>query len=406
MKTLLRAARRGSAAAMLAALLGAGASFGQVLLYVPAQGGNAVSEHGITTGNGNLTNFPTQTTGANGPTVVAVTPNNRFLYVGHTDGAIVAYAVSSDGTLTAVGPPIANAGSARGLAIEPGGNFLYASNGTGNEVRVFSINQTSGALTPLPALTQALPAASSPRGIETDGAGHLYVALFNGSAIAQFSLNSGTGALSPLTPATVAAPAGPNRIAIKPAGIGANSGAAYLYVTTSSNVAAFAIGGNGALSANGAAVVPGSGWAPLGITVHNNGQFLIVTDNGPNTANNVAVYAIPSNGQLSTPAQTGSTGTDSLTGVAVDPSGNFVYVSNFSANQITRFTINQTSGALAAPAPSVFPTGTGPMFLISRPAPPAPPPTPPIPAASTWSLALLSILLTGSSALLYRRAYR
>jgi 6-phosphogluconolactonase (cycloisomerase 2 family) len=168
--------------------LGAGGMFGQVLLYVPAQSSNQVWEYGVTAGTGALTNYPTQGTNGNQPNVVTVTPNNRFMYVGDQDGTIDAFVVNYDGTLTAVPPPFANAGSVLGLGIDPAGKFLYASNATGNEIRVFSINQTTGALTPLPANTVSLGAGTQPRGVAVDNGGHLYVVLTNAGQVAQYNI--------------------------------------------------------------------------------------------------------------------------------------------------------------------------------------------------------------------------
>jgi DNA-binding beta-propeller fold protein YncE len=135
--------------------------------------------------------------------------------------------------------------------------------------------------------------------------------------------------------------------------------------------------------------------------VHNNGQFLIVTLSDPGATNNVQVYRISGAGLLTLVAS-GAAGSEP-SGVAVDPSGNFVYVANSFSASITKFSFNPSTGALTAPA--TFPTGGTPQFLMSRPAPIAPPSSG-VPAASTWSLVGLGILLTLSSAILYRRAYR
>jgi 6-phosphogluconolactonase (cycloisomerase 2 family) len=331
----------------------------------------------------------------NQPHAVAVTPNNRFLFVGQQDGTVEAFVVNYDGTLTPVGPPFANSGSVRGIAVESTGRYLYTSDNSGSTLRVFSINQTTGQLTSLPAFTVALGSGAGPRGITADNAGHIYVALAGAAfnSIGQYSVNSATGALSMIA-APIAAGSTPERIAVTPGG-------QHLYVTNyfGSSISVYSVAGSGALTANGAALSTGADSRPFGITVHNNGQFLIVSLNSSLISNNVNVYSIAGNGLLtllsSTPA--GS----QASGVAVDPSGNFLYVANYGSNNVTKFTFNQGTGALSGA--TNFATGLGPQFLLARPAPVNPAT---IPTLSTWSFVGLGILLAASSALLYRRSYR
>jgi 6-phosphogluconolactonase (cycloisomerase 2 family) len=394
MHNSLRTVRHWSATLGLALTLASGA-FGQVLLYVPTQASNQLWEYGVTSGTGALTNYPAQST-SNQPNVVAVTPNNRFMYVGDQDGTIDAFVVNYDGTLTAVGPPLANAGSVRGLGIDTAGNFLYASNESGNEIRAFSINQTTGALT---ASATVSLGSGGPRGMAVDNAGHLYVVLSNSGLVAQYSINSSTGALTqiaaPISTGAAGPSSTPDRIAVNPSGT-----FAYVANIFDSTIRGYTIAaGTGALTPSGPLVNTGN--QVYGLTVHNNGQFLIATANNLTPNNNVMVYQIGGSGLL-TPAATNTAGSRA-SGVAVDPSGNFVYVANSFSASITKFSFNPSTGALTAPA--TFATGDMPMFLMSRPAPIAPPSSG-VPAASTWSLGGLGILLTLSSAILYRRAYR
>lgn len=395
MTSSFRATRQAITVLMLGAMASISTLYGQALLYVPAETSNQLWEYGITTGTGNLTNFPTQPMNGNQANVVAVTPNNRFLYVGEQDGTVEAFVVNFDGTLAPVGAPFANSGSVRGIAIDPGGTFLYTADNAGSSIRVFSINQTTGALTALPGLTLALGSGAAPRGMTTDNAGHLYVALSGASfnSVGQFSINTTTGALTQIA-AAIASGETPERIAVTPNG-------QHLYVTNyfGLSISVYSIGGGGALTANGAPVPTGDPSRPLGVSVHNNGQFLIVALNSSLITNNVLVYSIAGNGLL-TPVTSAAAGTEA-SGVAVDPSGNYLYISNFASNNITKFNFNQSSGALSGAA--TFATGVGPRFLLSRLAPVNPAT---IPTLSTWSLAGLGILLAASSAFLYRRAYR
>ena len=78
-------------------------------------------------------------------------------------------------------------------------------------------------------------------------------------------------------------------------------------------------------------------------------------------SDNVSAYAIAASGAL-TPV-TGSpfaAGTKPYN-VAIDPKGNFAYVTNFGSNNVSAYTINTSSGALTPVAGSPFVTGTEPI---------------------------------------------
>jgi 6-phosphogluconolactonase (cycloisomerase 2 family) len=321
------------------------------------------------------------------------------MYVGNQDGSIDAFRVNTDGTLVPVGPPLANAGSVSGLAVDSSGQFLYASHSTGLQLRVFSIHQTTGALSSVGANTVTLAAGSLPRGIAIDGAGHLYVALAGLNQVAQFSINSSNGALTSLG-ANLATGLTPDRVAVTPNG-------AYLYVANyfGHSISIYTIGGGGALSAAGT-FATGTPTRPFGLVVHHNGNYLIVAMNSAVVDENVRVYSIGAGGAL-TQVALGTSGLlanpqRSATGVTVDPSGNYIYVSNSGEANVTKFNFNTGSGTLTAPL--TFATGANPQFLLSRLAPSAN--LEAIPTLSTWSFIALGMLLAGASALLYRRAYR
>jgi 6-phosphogluconolactonase (cycloisomerase 2 family) len=387
MTRVLRALRRAGTALVLASIVGC--LYGQVLLYVPAETSNELWEYGVVSGTGNLTNFPTQGVTGNQPNVVAVTPNNRFMYVGNATGNIIAYLVNYDGTLSPVGPPFATAGGIRGLAIDSTGQYLYAANSTGNRIVMFRINQTSGALDFANPVNTDLGAGSGPRGLVADAAGHLYAALAGAGTVAAFRVES-NGALTAL--GQVAAGNTPDRLAL--------ANGTYLYATNyyGQSISIFNVQGSGALALNATPTVATPDVRPYCVAVDNTGKYLIVTLNTITTANNVVVYQITNTGGLTLLSQNPSGG-NLPSGVATDPSNRYLYVANSGSGTVTKFNLN-SNGALTDAA--TFATGGTPQFLVSKPAPSAPG----VPAASTWSLLGLGILLAGSSAFLYRRAYR
>ena len=81
------------------------------------------------------------------------------------------------------------------------------------------------------------------------------------------------------------------------------------------------------------------------------------------SSNDVAVYAIaPSSGAL-TLSSTTVAGSFPLA-VTVDPSGKFVYAANQNSGNVSVFTADAATGALAAVAGSPFPAGSGARSIV------------------------------------------
>jgi 6-phosphogluconolactonase len=373
-----------------------------VLLYVPNNLSNTMAEFLVDNLTGGLSAFPLQDTTKNRPWEIAVTPNNQFLYVGHEEGYIAVFTVSPNGTTTFQAPPLVNTPNVKGMAIDPAGQFLYTSSGTSNQIFVFSINGTTGVLTPLPAFTVNLAGGTLPQGMAVDALGHLYVAFAGTGTIGQYAIQS-NGSLVQIA-APIASGLSTQRLALNPAGT----------LLFASNSVSGTVTWYGVSPVTGALQAPAGNSItvpvafPLGLVVQNSGQFLIVVDNAHNT-NNVFVYPIGSGGSLSGSGASGIVGSpftagSAPAGVAIDPSGRFAFVSNSSSANVSQFSINTVTGSLGTATNFSSGAGSTPLFLISRPAPAGF--APGIPALSSWGLALLGVLLAASSLLMYRKAYR
>jgi 6-phosphogluconolactonase (cycloisomerase 2 family) len=92
------------------------------------------------------------------PSFVAVSPNGRFAYVAISSdagiGAVSAYTINATtGALTPVpGSPFAAGLAPTSVAVSPNGRFAYVTNSdfTANDVSAYTINASTGALTPVP----------------------------------------------------------------------------------------------------------------------------------------------------------------------------------------------------------------------------------------------------------------
>jgi 6-phosphogluconolactonase (cycloisomerase 2 family) len=137
-------------------------------LYVANQGSQDVSAYFIYRDSGWLYPVPGANFTVGGvSTDIAVHPSDKFVYVTTTydyydnDGvkgknnSVSGFSVASNGSLVPVpGSPYITDGPDWGIAIDPSGQYLYASSQVSDsnqsgEINAFSINQTTGALTPI-----------------------------------------------------------------------------------------------------------------------------------------------------------------------------------------------------------------------------------------------------------------
>lgn len=200
-----------------------------------------------------LTTFvsPSPFVGGEGASTVV---NKQFLYIAGS----VLNGFSIDGTTGALTPvPLSPYGiSGLTIAADPQGRFLFV--GGAGVINAFTIN-TDGSLLPAPG-SPFTNSNGTPTQIVTDSSGKYLYAL-NGSTIAEYSYNQTTGALTSLgNPFS----AGMSMVAA--------SGSYLLGITGStSEVSVFTIGSNGALS--GGSQFPTT-LAPIFLEVSPNGSFV------------------------------------------------------------------------------------------------------------------------------------
>jgi 6-phosphogluconolactonase len=145
------------------------------------------------------------------PVVVHVHPSGHFVYTENvTNSLSVSFALQSvsgfsvDSSTSALTPvpgspftPPAN-GGVTGFAIHPAGTFLYASTGTAaNGILAWSIDSTTGALTPLPASPFA--AGTTSGSVMIDPLGKFLYASNGLGGISGFTVDTVSGALTPMS---------------------------------------------------------------------------------------------------------------------------------------------------------------------------------------------------------------
>jgi 6-phosphogluconolactonase (cycloisomerase 2 family) len=121
---------------------------------------------------------------------------------GTTPGAVDVYTINdTDGSLTFVGATGVPAGvTPVFLDIAPNGKFAYVSSKAGAEVFEYSIDSSTGALTPLNPASVSTGAGSLPQFITIDPSGKFgYTANEGTNNISEFAIDQTTGVLTPIT---------------------------------------------------------------------------------------------------------------------------------------------------------------------------------------------------------------
>ncbi|MHC4800347.1 MAG: lactonase family protein, partial [Planctomycetota bacterium] len=222
-----------------------------------------------------------------------------------------------------------------------------------NDISVFTIDGSTGALTAGTAVAAGfVNPGYGPHWVTVNPSRQsAYSANYNSNTIFQYSIDSGTGALTPLSSPWVVTGHQPTAIAVDPSGKNA-------YVTQDSGslvgdpgtINVYSInGGTGALTFS---TTINTGSRPFGIDIHPTGNFAYVANMG---ADEITVYAIDNvTGMLSTVDTYSCAGTGPMF-VVVDPTGSFAYVANYYSNTVAAFAIDQSTGEMTlvvSPVPS------------------------------------------------------
>src|SRR5262249_16845659 len=137
--------------------------------------GGDISAYSIDAGSGALTPLagPNVAAGTNARSI-AVDPSGKFAYVANVGGGVSAYTTDPVGGAL---PPIdADYGTAgvqnfaagtfpSGVTVHPSGKFLYVTNFGSNSVSAYTIDATTGSLTPVP----NSPFSTGPSGVHPFG---------------------------------------------------------------------------------------------------------------------------------------------------------------------------------------------------------------------------------------------
>jgi len=290
--------------------------------------------------------------------------SSRYLYASIPgSNEIVAYREDpNSGVLTELaGSPITAGQAVQAMVLHPSGKYLYAANSGEDDVSLFTVS-SSGVLQEQPPRTLT---GTAPTLIAVDTAGqYLYVANSGSFDISAFAIGS-NGVLTAVGSPT---PIGmiPINMTLSPSGI--------LYVTGSTTEGAGSIGLVEAftLSQGTLTQLPSSpfntGTNPYGLAITPSGGFLYT---GNNTDDSISEFTVNSGGSL-TPLANSPIGEPSSQagpiGLLIDPSGTYLYVANqaSSPSGIAGYSIG-SDGSLTLLISSPFSTAAQPSVIATDP---------------------------------------
>ena len=304
---------------------------------------------------------------------VTAEPTGRFLYVldnetgalGIAAPGIDVYSIDqTSGTLTPIaGSPFAADAGGVSLVIAANGKFAYTANVNSMSVSAYALDATTGVIL-APVSGSPFASGSYPFSVAVDAANRFAYTANNEGDVSAYTIDASSGALSPVSGDPFKAGSGSFGITVDPSG-------RYAYVANnvSNDVTAFKIDAtSGALAPVAGSPFP-AGLNPTAAATDPSGTFLFVANGnafGTPGGNTVSAFLIDADTGALTPVPGSPFATQTLsTAVAVDPSGKFVYVANGDppANSISAFVIDQGSGALTPVAGSPFAAGPNPQSI-------------------------------------------
>jgi 6-phosphogluconolactonase (cycloisomerase 2 family) len=285
----------------------------------------------------------------------------KFLLVTDSSGSqIKVFSINqTTGSLTPVaGSPFPIGGSGGGsLAIDPSGKYLYAPYASG--VAGFSINSSTGSLSALPG--SPFTDGSSPFAGVVDPSGKFFYSTGSSAlmGLSVYTLDSTTGALTPVAGSPFQTPLGnpPYNLVASPA-------AETIYATLPSNNDV--LGFNITLPSGVPASVTGSPFSADNsdtfLAMDTAGKFLYTCNEGDGTISGFTANS--TTGVLSSIAGSPFGFSNCSTTVAVDPAGSYLFAANPGGNSITGFSIDPGTGALTMLPGSPFATTDATLIVI------------------------------------------
>ena len=302
------------------------------------------------------------------PFAEVVTPNDAFLYVAG-QASISLYLINSDGSLSAPsGGAVQNAVTAASLAVSPDGQWLIALDSLTQQLDIYQINATTGALTAAAGSPAAysIPSGAGqwqPSMVQVSPDGTLIFAALGTAGDAAFTFNTTTGlATSSQYLPNVNASTGDYGLAVDPK-------TAYLYIArsgTNGGVGVYTIGAGGALnSVTGSPFAAGSG--TFSVTLDSTGTYVYAANRTTGTISGYTITAGTTPAGLTLTPLSGSPYASgvSVQSLGIDRTGKYLLAAAVGGGpDLTMYSFDITTPGKLDPATSIN-TDTDPAGAIA-----------------------------------------
>ncbi len=362
---------------------GQSVSLSGVVAAASGPGGNlyVLTSSGLTSytaSNGTLTPATALPFGPDFTPVALAVANGYATVAGEQGGETALLAVpATGGKVSCPTQMVTLAGTPSAVTAVPGAHAVYVAEQSRDDLAAFDGMATAPVLTTLVRTRQMPVALASVTAQITANPSFLYVDNQSSSTVAAYPLVSGGtfGTPVPASTGTETAEQGPSAIALAP-------GAQTVYVSDwasagPGDVTAFTIGTGGILTNAGSVA---AGESPMGVAVDPSNRYLYVanscyvnataaTPDGSNCAQgSIQGYAVGSGGALSSLGVEAALGATFPMLLTMDPTGQYLFVSENAANVVGAFSVDANSGALGAidTAP-IGGQGKGPWTLLVGP---------------------------------------
>lgn len=276
------------------------------------------------------------------PIALAMTPDNRFALILNygSNGSVGSFSMdAASGDLAPVQQPLPTGDAPFDVEVHPNGRFAYVANAGSANISAFSIDQNTGALTPLAG--SPFPSGRGMRDLVFSAAGDLMLGVAtDDDRLYSYAVDSATGALT-------LAPGGPAATGDLPVQVALDSTSMHAFVSNnnSQNVTAYSVDNTGRLTPITGSPFAVSSAGVVGLTLEPSGRFLYVANN----AGLVTVFGIGASGALTERSTRTTILGNTINNphhVSVDSTGKFLYVSASFTDRIISFSIDQSTGDL------------------------------------------------------------
>jgi YVTN family beta-propeller protein len=294
-----------------------------------------------------------------GPSNLTIDPSGQYIYSLNSNSSDISlfHVDSLSGTLTESACDLVTPNTTCGTGGTPAsmvfgssGRFAYVANQLSDTITVHELDSGSGALSDFDAVQppqdDTAGGSSNPVKLSLHPSGGFLYAVHDATDdVTVYAIDALDGTLLPVTGSPVASSGtGSMDIAITPDG-----DFAYVANSTSGDISLYTVDASGLLIANSVSASIATGGAPQALAVDPTGQWLYMVSR--EATGSVALFEIQSDGTLQQAnCASGSTcqAGNMPTSITIDPTGQFVSVTNASGNSVNIFGINQTTGQLSA----------------------------------------------------------